>query len=38
LRECPLCHRGRMFTVEILAGHRSGRVNAMSVTPAIDTS
>ena len=38
LRECPLCHRGRMFTVEILAGHRSGRVNAMSVRPAIDTS
>ena len=38
LRECPLCHRGRMFTVEILARHRSGRVNAMSVRPAIDTS
>ena len=30
LRECPVCHRGRMFTVETLAPHQSPAINNTS--------
>jgi hypothetical protein len=30
LRECPVCHRGRMFTVETLAAHRSPAIKDTS--------
>jgi hypothetical protein len=30
LRECPVCHRGRMLTIEVLAAHRSSAINNTS--------
>src|SRR5229473_771085 len=30
LRECPVCHRGRMLTIEMLAAHRSSAINNTS--------
>ena len=30
LRECPVCHRGRMFTVETFAAHRSPAIKDTS--------
>jgi hypothetical protein len=30
LRECPVCHRGRMLTIEMLAAHRSSAIKNTS--------